>query len=88
MITLFIIEIYMQNVMTNKNGVVSSINGKAVKTYTDAVEAAVAKGNNFDAEKQNLDVTVPFISLYDNVYTYESTTDAATGKVNVVSTWR
>ena len=75
-------------VMTNKNGVVSSINGKAVKTYTDAVEAAVAKGNNFDAEKQNLDVTVPFISLYDNVYTYESTTDAATGKVNVVSTWR
>lgn len=88
MITLFIIEIYMQNVMTNKNGVVSSINGKAVKTYTDAVEAAVAKGNNFDAEKQNLDVTVPFISLYDNVYTYGSTTDAATGKVNVVSTWR
>ena len=75
-------------VMTNKNGVVSSINGKAVKTYTDAVEAAVAKGNSFDAEKQDLDVTVPFISLYDNVYTYESTTDVATGKVSVVSTWR
>ena len=74
-------------VMTNKNGVVSSIDGKAVKVYTDAVEAAVAKGNNFDAEKQNLDVTVPFISLYDNVYTYESTTDAA-GKVTVTSTWR
>ena len=74
-------------VMTNKNGVVSSINGKAVKVYTDAVEAAVAKGNGFDAEKQNLDVTVPFISLYDNVYTYESTTDA-TGKVTVTSTWR
>ena len=74
-------------VMTNKNGVVSSIDGKAVKVYTDAVEAAVAKGNSFDAEKQNLDVTVPFISLYDNVYTYESTTDAA-GKVTVTSTWR
>ena len=74
-------------VMTNKNGVVSSIDGKAVKVYTDAVEAAVAKSNNFDAEKQNLDVTVPFISLYDNVYTYESTTDAA-GKVTVTSTWR
>ena len=74
-------------VMTNKNGVVTSIDGKAVKVYTDAVEAAVAKGNSFDAEKQNLDVTVPFISLYDNVYTYESTTDAA-GKVTVTSTWR
>ena len=74
-------------VMTNKNGVVSSIDGKAVKVYTDAVEAAVAKSNNFDAEKQNLDVTVPFISMYDNVYTYESTTDAA-GKVTVTSTWR
>ena len=75
-------------VMTNKNGVVTSINGKAIKTYTDAVETAVAKGSSFDAEKQDLDVTVPFISLYDNVYTYESTTDAATGKVSVVSTWR
>ena len=74
-------------VMTNKNGVVTSIDGKAVKVYTDAVEAAVAEGNSFDAEKQNLDVTVPFISLYDNVYTYESTTDAA-GKVTVTSTWR
>ena len=73
--------------MTNKNGVVSSIDGTGISTYTAAVEAAVARGNNFDAEKQDLDVTVPFISLYDNVYTYESTTDAA-GKVTVTSTWR
>ncbi len=73
-------------VITNKNGVVESIEGSVandttkgvLKTVQDAISATT-----FDAEKYDVEVSVPFIKLYDHIYTYTKGTSGS-----ITSQWK
>jgi len=61
-------EIYVK---TNKKGVVESVDGVGYTTLVNTVKADIAKSGFVGAQDYDNQVAVPFIALYDGVYTYD-----------------
>ena len=72
-------------VITNKNGVVKSINGVEIenKEASDDILRNIDWTKDVTDDKNSASVTIPFIALYDDVYTYQEQRD---GKI--MATWR
>ena len=72
-------------VITNKNGVVKSINGVEIKNKeaSDDILRNIDWTKDVTDDKNSVSVTIPFIALYDDVYTYQEQKD---GKI--MATWR
>ena len=72
-------------VITNKNGVVKSINGVEIKNKeaSDDILRNIDWTKDVTDDKNSVSVTIPFIALYDDVYTYREQKD---GKI--MATWR
>ncbi len=61
-------------VKTNKNGVVESIDGEDIDTLIAAITWNTDYKETME-DKNSASITVPFIALYDGVYTYTSQTE-------------
>ena len=72
-------------VITNKNGVVKSINGVEIKNKEASKDILrdIDWTKDVTDDKNSASVTIPFIALYDDVYTYREQRD---GKI--MATWR